>query len=306
MRGAAFAPGAYRPVEPFDGEIMKLTHILFPYDFSSRGKHVAPLVRSMAAQFGAKVTLYSVAPPVWDAPPEGMRPLVGDTSEEWKRVLRAQLDKCLVGELTGIDVERVADAGDPAARIRAFTETHGVDLVMLPTRGQGVFRAFLLGSVTSKVLHDVQCPVWTASHCEENTGAGLPKTILCVIDASARAVPLCRYAVDFAASIGATLRVLHVAPVVSDIQEVESERTLQERVRASAEQTLKATLRRADITVPFDVMAGEVGPSVAEYAKCEHADLVIASRGAITAPFGRFRAHTADIVTQSPCPVLNL
>jgi nucleotide-binding universal stress UspA family protein len=282
------------------------THILFPYDFSAQGKRIAPLVRTMAAHFNATVTLYSVVPPAWEAPPMGMRPVAGDTSEEWKRSLHGQLDTALRSELAGINVERVADAGDPAARIHAFTKAHGVDLVMLPTRGHGVFRALLLGSVTTKVLHDVACPVWTSSHNDAELASHVPKTIVCALDATDRAVALARRAIELSTAMGATLRLLHVAPIITDFIELESERNLQDRVRQSAEQSLRETLTRADIAVPMDVMAGEIGPCVAEYACCEKAELVIAARGAINEPFGRFRAHTPEIVALSPCPVLSL
>jgi nucleotide-binding universal stress UspA family protein len=285
---------------------MTFTHILFPYDFSARANAVAPAVRSMAAQFGARVTLFSVVPQMPELPHEEVWPLDGDGYEDWKRTLRRHLDESLVSELAGLKVDRVADVGDPATRIRAFAEDHGVDLVMMPTRGQGIFRQFLLGSVTSKILHDVKCPVWTASHTEDTHRPGVPKTVLGVIDATERAAELCHYAIDFAAATGASLRLLHVARVVPDLGDVESERTLKERIRAITEKRLQTALGRTTIAAALDVMAGDVGPCVAEYARCEKADLVIASRGAISEPFGRFRAHTADIVTQSPCPVLNI
>ncbi len=54
--------------------------------------------------------------------------------------------------------------GDPAQVITAFAHTQGVDLIMMPTHGYGPFRRLLLGSVTAKVLHDAECPVWTAVH----------------------------------------------------------------------------------------------------------------------------------------------
>ena len=285
---------------------MKISHILFPYDFSEHGQRVAPLVRNMAVHFGARVTLYSVAPPVWEVPPAGMRRLPGDTAEEWKKALGAQLENVLREELKGISVERVADTGDAAMRIQAYVQAHGVDLIMMPTRGGGVFRSFLIGSVASKVLHDAPCPVWTSSHVELKLNEALPKKILCAIDRSDRAIVLCRWALEFAAATGATLRLLHVAPIVTDWSELDAERQLQARVRASREKELGDLLERSDIALPLDVMAGEIGPCVAEYARCEKADLVIAGRGAISEPFGRFRAHTADIVTQSPCPVISV
>jgi hypothetical protein len=38
-----------------------------------------------------------------------------------------------------------------------------MDLIVTPTHGYGLFRRFLFGSATLKVLHDAACPVWTAS-----------------------------------------------------------------------------------------------------------------------------------------------
>jgi hypothetical protein len=38
---------------------------------------------------------------------------------------------------------------------------------MMSTHGYGAFYRFLLGSVTAKVLHEIQCPVWTGAHLEE-------------------------------------------------------------------------------------------------------------------------------------------
>ena len=285
---------------------MKISHIVFPYDFSEHGQRVAAVVRVMAAHFNARVTLFSVAPPVWELPPAGMRRVPGDTAEDWKKALGAQLESSLREELRGISVERVADSGDAAMRIQAYVEAHGVDLIMMPTRGGGVFRSFLIGSVASKVLHDVRCPVWTSSHVELKLNAAIPKKILCAVDRSDRAIALCHWAIEFARATSATVRLLHVAPIVTDWAELDVERQLQARVRASREKELADLLRRSDIELPLDVMAGEIGPCVAEYARCEKADLVVVGRGAISEPFGRFRAHTADIVTQSPCPVISV
>jgi nucleotide-binding universal stress UspA family protein len=134
-------------------------HILFPFDFSKQGLEIVPFVRPMAARFDAKVTLLSVVPPTWELPPEGMWPLVGDSPRDWVQALQDRLDHGLIDELKDVRVERVADGGDPALRIVAFASTNQVDLIMMPTHGLGIFRRLLVGSVTSKVLHDATCPV---------------------------------------------------------------------------------------------------------------------------------------------------
>jgi hypothetical protein len=50
--------------------------------------------------------------------------------------------------------------------ISSLARDWGIGLIMMATRGRGLFRAALLGSVTAKVLHDADCPVWTAAHVE--------------------------------------------------------------------------------------------------------------------------------------------
>ena len=63
-------------------------------------------------------------------------------------------------ELDGIAVTRVLLRGNPAHEIVKTARDHNVDLIAMSTRGEGVFYRFLLGSVTAKVLHEIQCPVW--------------------------------------------------------------------------------------------------------------------------------------------------
>ena len=65
-----------------------LRHILFPYDFSTQGRQIAAYVRALAARCGARVTLYSDVPPVFDSVPAAMGGHLlhaGDDAAEWKR-----------------------------------------------------------------------------------------------------------------------------------------------------------------------------------------------------------------------------
>ena len=140
-----------------------IRHVLFPLDFSSAGLAATPYVRTLANQFHAKVTVLSVVPPAWVTPPGLIPPPVGSDPAALQSALQTHLDKL---PLDGFEqpVTRVTALGDPAVKIAEFSRDGVVDLVMLPTHGHGLFRGLLLGSVTSKVLHDVHSPVWTAAH----------------------------------------------------------------------------------------------------------------------------------------------
>jgi nucleotide-binding universal stress UspA family protein len=285
---------------------MASKHILFPFDFSPQGLQAVPFVRALARRCEANVTILSVVPPTWELPPEGMQPLMGDTPREWADALQDRLNHALIGELDGVRVNRVADAGDPALRIAAFAATNQVDLIMLPTHGLGVFRRLLVGSVTSKVLHDATCPVWTAAHAETQRSAHLPQRVLCAVDGSSKSAGLLQWADAFCRAVDARLTVLHVVGPMTDWLSLDRERELQERVREEARARLDNIQQAAGFTMPVRVAVGGIANTVIEEARQEQADLVIIGRGAISQPFGRLRTHTFGIVHGSPCPVLSV
>jgi nucleotide-binding universal stress UspA family protein len=286
-----------------------LRHILFPYDFSNQCRQAVPFVRALATHVGARVTLLSVVPPLFEivAPEMGGPALrAGEVSEDWKRNLQCRLDRALTDELTGLDVQRVADSGDPAIRIAAFAHGHDVDLVMMPTHGLGLFRSLLIGSVTSKVLHDVRCPVWTAAHTDAQTAPVLPRTILCAMDQTPPSAALLRYAADFSEHVGATLNLVHVVEPVSDALELASERRLQQASDDAARDALAVALTSVGIKSPLRVLDGDIVSMVTAESQRVNADLVIVGRGTVAAPFGRLRTHVFGIVQGSPCPVLSV
>ena len=275
---------------------LPIHHILFPYDFSRQAKLAAQYVTAFAKRFGARVTVLSVMPP-------------GHTSQqsgEWKRALKCRLDRALVDEFAEVKVELEADCGDAALRIEAFAHNYGVDLVMMPTHGLGAFRTRLAGSVTSNVLHDVRCPIWTATHADSQHAPTLPQSILCAVDATHEGVPLLQYAALFSKRVGATLSVLHVVEPVGDWPSLARERALQEEVRDTATIAVDAMLASAGMAAGSRVVVGEIVERAAEAAREEKADLVILGRGAVREPFARLRAHSFGIIERSPCPVLSV
>ena len=285
---------------------MAIKHIVFPFDFSPRGLAVVPFVGALATRFDAKVTILSVVPPTWELPPEGMTPLIGDSPREWVDALQDRLTQTLVHELKDLRVDRVADGGDPALRIAAFANTNDVDLIMMPTHGLGVFRRVLVGSVTTKVLHDARCPVWTAAHAETQQSPHLPQQVLCAVDGTSKSAALLQWADAFCHALGARLNVLHVVEPITDWPSLERERDLQERVREEARRNLEKTQQAAGLAIPIRVAVGEIVNTVAEEARQARADLVVIGRGSIGEPFGRLRTHAFGIVQQSPCPVLSV
>lgn len=143
-----------------------------------------PFVRAVATRFDAHITLITVVPPMWEVASMAVPVMVPVDTHEIECSLKSRLDLALTDELAGLTVQRVTESGDPALKITQFAHTNGVDLIMMPTHGYGLFRSMLIGSVTAKVLHDARCPVWTATHAEKQQGRDVPRTILCAIDGS--------------------------------------------------------------------------------------------------------------------------
>src|SRR6202034_1139676 len=179
-----------------------IKHILFPLDFSAAGMAAIPYVRALANQFYARVTVLSVVPPAWVTPPGLIPPPVASDPEELQNALQAHLDQLAIDGFESAPT-RLTAVGDPAVKIAEFTRDNAVDLVMIPTHGHGLFRGLLLGSVTSKVLHDVHCPVWTAAHATKQHAQPVPRKILCAVDGSEKSLALVQWALDFSRQMGA-------------------------------------------------------------------------------------------------------
>jgi nucleotide-binding universal stress UspA family protein len=218
--------------------------------------------------------------------------------ETIRQSVQARLDTALEAELAGIDVERVAELGDPAETIIKFAHEHSVDMIMIPTHGHSAFRNMVLGSVTAKVLSDAHCAVWTSTHTEQAPfkEQALTRRVLCAVDADEKAVPLLAWAEGYAKQWGASLKVVHATPESSP----EHEDCMHSKYVAAIEKL--ATMAGADVPVllatgiPSDVICGE--------AARQNSDLIIIGRG----PEGksdRLKTNHA-IIRQATCPVISV
>lgn len=285
--------------------MLTIRHILFPFDFSAAGAAAIPCVRAFANQLHAKVTLLSVVPPAWVSPPGVVGPPAVQDPADLRSSLQAHLEKTPIEGLESPPA-RVTTLGDPAEKIAEFTRDNAVDLVMMPTHGHGLFRRMLLGSVTSKVLHDVHCPVWTAAHAEKQHSHDAPRKILCALDGSPKSLAVARWAVDFSRQVGASLQLLHVVRPMSDWLALESEQALQEQVREESRARIESMLHSDGLDFPLRIAVGEIVTTIPEQAHEEGADLIILGRGAIQDGLGGVLAHAHAIIQRSPCPVLSV
>lgn len=290
---------------------MKYERILFPVDFSDRCRAAAPFVSAIAKHEGASLTLASFieTPIMWYGAAEV--PCIPELSiprwiEESERSLGFFADEFFKDVKTTMDVEE----GDPGSCIVELAAASKADLIMMPTRGRGRFRAALLGSVTAKVLHDAECAVWTAA-AHANPAVYPVSTewrkIVCAVDTTDEALRVIRYAKEVAETFTAKIHLVHaVPPATEGFPEKYFDREFEIYLKEAAWRSIREMQEEAGTNFRLCVEAGRPSSIVAAAAEEDEADLVIIGRGALPHFGGRLRTNVYGIVRDSPCPVLSI
>ena len=273
-------------------------HILFPIDFSDRCKQVAPSVKALASRHQARVTLMHVVqiPAGWYGGMDGGYPIMFDV-EEMKNDARRELTSfyaAVEGPGPDRDIQTFVSHGDAGYAIVQQASESNVDLIMMPTHGYGRFRRLLLGSVTSQVLHDAQCAVWTAAHTEETSLLNHIncRNILCAVDDTEKSLPLIRRAAELARELTASLTLVHAVPLLLDPE--------------IAQKGIAALQAAAGTKLRVSVAPGNVSDVVREAAVHHATDLIVIGRGRSKERFGGLRTNAYAIIRDSPCPVLTV
>jgi nucleotide-binding universal stress UspA family protein len=137
--------------------------ILIPTDGSPYSEAALPHGLTLARQLGLPVVLLyaleETLPPLVASSP-GMIPQ--EFIDEYERGIRQTGEAVLdcaqhQGEQAGVFAEKKLVQGNPALAILA--EAKATDLIVMGTRGRNSLAAFVLGSVTMRVLHEAPCPV---------------------------------------------------------------------------------------------------------------------------------------------------
>lgn len=289
---------------------MKYERILFPVDFSDRCRAVAPFVSAIAKRDGAAVTLASFIelPPMWYGTAEA--PAVPDLNlPHWIDESRENLVFFAEEFFAGVPTRMETEEGDPGSCIPALAAASGADLIMMPTRGRGRFRAALLGSVTAKVLHDAECPVWTAAHAE---APAYPvsrewRNAVCAIDTTPDALNLIRCAKEMKSAYQTNIHLVHALPVPAEARpDKYFDREFEIFLKEDARKAIGEMQKEAGTNFRLCVESGKTSAVIAAVAEQDRADLVLIGRGALPRFGGRLRTSVYAIVRDSPCPVLSV
>ena len=163
-----------------------------------------------------------------------------------------------------MSVDRVVELGEPAQLITDFAHHQGVDMIMMPTRGYGPFRNLLLGSVTAKVLHDAECPVWTSAHTDQPVVRDhvRGRSVVCAVDATPKSVPLMQWAAEWSKAAGASYRLIHVIPSAETFRSMPVDRAFEDEMRKQAREQIQHLQKAAGVDAPLCVAVGDIADGV--------------------------------------------
>ena len=291
--------------------MFQIKKIVFPVDFTESCVGASRYVEAFAGRFQAELTLLhavDVSPfAVWGTSSlwglEG-----GDMTRHGMAWAREQMSKFLQEDFKHLDVKREVVEGDPGLQIVVAARQTGADLIMMPTHGLSVFRRYILGSVTAKVLHDAECAVWTGAHLENAPALetiGFPK-VMCAVDMGPQSEKALRWAAGFASEHSAELIVANVVPAHEARPAKYFDQPFVLALAAQVREELQVLLETLGITARVIVVGGEPAKALSDIAKSEKISQLVIARGAVTEGLGRLRTHAYAIVRSAPCPVVSI
>lgn len=293
----------------------RIRQILFPTDFSKSSEAAASHVSGLARAIGAKVALLNVVPFLsgWHGVSEQYF-VVGDdvlrklelgqkTTEASCLKMLETLREQLFG---GLECNVCIKTGRVAESIVEYADVIQTDLIMMPTRGSGQPRPFLIGAVTAKVLHDTRCAVWTSPDPRELEGFRPYRQILCAMDFQVLSPAVLTRASQLAQLFKSRLSVVTAIPCTAADAVPCADRQSVQSLKKETVSALERLLEKLSIDASFHVVEGTVGEVIPQAVATEDADLVVIGRGHLDEPFGHLRTHAYEIIWNSPCPVLSL
>lgn len=287
-----------------------LNKILVPVEFSPRCQGAIQYAGALACHFHSELSLlHVVIPPsaVYGFSEAAAYTSAPDLQADIVAARKTQLETFGAAELGGLPVTRTVLEGDPAHVIVQYARSTGADLIVMPTHGHGPFRRFLLGSVTAKVLHDAECPVWTGPHMEQaprQDSVGFHR-VLCALDLGLDSRSILCWAASFGKEYGSTLAIVHaISASNARLGGVYFDPDWSIHVASDVRHRIQDLQQDLEIGGEISVPVGDTPHAIAETAAEWHADLLVIGRGRHAGLLGRLRTNAYAILREAPCPVV--
>lgn len=292
--------------------MISIKNIVVPYDFSARCRAAAGHAAVLSRRFNARITMLHVIPFSsfeYSAFEGGSYVGAAWPSEaDVREKLRLELDQLDIPAPQKEKVNLEVRKGEPPQQITEVVSGLEAPLVVMPTHGHGPFRRFVLGSVTAKCLHDLECPVLTGVHMD-----GAPpfsvncyEQVACAVDLSAHSLATLRFSADFAAAWDADLTVIHASNWLAgvDADEAMLPPTMRKRLMDTAKGEVASLMREAECDAEVRIGFGRPAEFVLRAVNELNIDMLVAGRR--SGKGGGFKSNAYQLIRSVPCPVLSV
>jgi nucleotide-binding universal stress UspA family protein len=289
--------------------MLNIRKILLPIDFQDTSLRIVHHAASLAHHFHSEIVLLHVVKPLTsfsDALQHRETLNSENLLSEFVERAEKELHESVRPEFQGLAVKCVVVKGDPSGQIVQFARDEQVNLIVMPTHGYGGLERFLIGSVTAKVIHDSDCPVWTAAHLPD-----VPKSIfaithvLCPVTFSEHSRRTLTWAVEVAAEFKAKLTIAHVTPSVEMYGPGGTyvDRKWKDELVSSASEELAKLQQQVGTKSEVVIDSGDPSVALGRIAREIAANLLVVGGHASG---GRLRSTGYGIISQSQIPVLSV
>lgn len=202
--------------------------------------------------------------------------------------------------LADIEHQRWNIDGEIPGVFNSFVGDHGIDLMILGTRGRTGISKFLLGSTAQEIFHYISCPVLTVG--PGSHGASRPlqlNRVLFATDLSPESEAAIPYVLKPATIWQSEIDVLHVCSSENCRCQHRMD-DLRSKIEALAS-------GEAPPVVRYHVLPGPPSPAVLEFAMQQREDLIVLGLENHRSLYGGPSvSHAYEIVRQARCPVLSV
>jgi nucleotide-binding universal stress UspA family protein len=281
--------------------------ILLPFDGSESAAKVLHHASEIAHWTNAAIHVLYIADTARDSVTVVEGNTVDALVQEGEDIV-AEAAKTL--ETLGVSYDTDVVQGNPAPGIAEYAERYDQDLVVMPTHGREGVSRYLHGSVSEKVVRLSSVPVLTVRMQPDEQLRFPYDNILIPTDGSPASTHAAEHAVEFAASLGATVHVLSVVESFAlgpDVRSAISETEQEQAARDAVDTILSAAKTRG---VADTVRHIEQGTPVEEILDCIDSHEIHAVGMGTTGRRGTDRILLGSVAEQTvrsaPVPVMTV
>ena len=289
-------------------------HILCPIDFSDPSHQSLGLAEQLARDLQAELTVLHVI--------DSRLPSLGNLYplQDAFRELRRRAELEMAGWKESAKLPRAqweVVEGIPHRVIVDRSKQGDVDLLIMARHGYSGLERLLLGSVTEKVLHQIEIPILVVGPSGENGGyepfvKKAFRTILVAVDLGPDSAPSIDYASVIARQYGSNLLAVHVMSPLADVlggpmwpAAPELMRLSQDVKTKRLEELQKLSRASAGLKIEPLLWEGDPAGSILQVAAEREADLlVMGAQGHARTKLGWLGSTSHKVIRGAPCPVL--